>query len=125
MAMNRLQFQAGLSMAACFERYGTEPLCTAALRIASSIAVPEGVSVQRSPPSSVATCRDGVPAYEACADGPVPRHLPDRQSQAGAALALKRHLGVSYPTARLIHHKVMQALAARSALRPRGPDPGR
>ena len=31
MAMNRIQFQAGLSMAAFFERYGTEPLCTAAL----------------------------------------------------------------------------------------------
>ena len=39
MAMNRIQFQAGLSMAAFFERYGTEALCTAALPIASSMAV--------------------------------------------------------------------------------------
>src|SRR3546814_2857562 len=30
-----------------------------------------------------------------------------------SALALKRHLGVSYPTAWLIHHKLMQALADR------------
>ncbi len=29
-----------------------------------------------------------------------------------SALALKRHLGVSYPTAWLIHHKLMQAMAA-------------
>jgi len=32
-----------------------------------------------------------------------------------SALALKRHLGVGYPTAWLIHHKVMQAMAAREA----------
>ena len=32
-----------------------------------------------------------------------------------SALALKRHLGVSYPTAWRIHHKVMQAMAARDA----------
>ena len=61
MAMNRIQFQAGLSMAAFFERYGTESLCTAALDgragqtgfavravaalpIASSAAVPAGCS---------------------------------------------------------------------------------
>jgi len=30
-----------------------------------------------------------------------------------SALALKRHLGVSYPTAWLIHHKLMQAMAER------------
>lgn len=30
-----------------------------------------------------------------------------------SALALKRHLGVSYPTAWLIHHKLMQAMADR------------
>ena len=32
MAMNRIQFQAGLSMVEHFERYGTEPLCAAALQ---------------------------------------------------------------------------------------------
>ena len=32
-----------------------------------------------------------------------------------SALALKRHLGVSYPTAWLIHHKLMQAMADREA----------
>jgi hypothetical protein len=30
-----------------------------------------------------------------------------------SALALKRHLGVSYPTAWLIHHKLMQAMSQR------------
>lgn len=36
------------------------------------------------------------------------------QAQTGlSALALKRRLGVSYPTAWLIHHKLMQAMAER------------
>jgi hypothetical protein len=39
-----------------------------------------------------------------------------RQAKTGlSALALKRHLGVSYPTAWLIHHKLMQAMAEREA----------
>ncbi|SER57686.1 hypothetical protein SAMN04244573_03882, partial [Azotobacter beijerinckii] len=32
-----------------------------------------------------------------------------------SALALKRHLGVSYPTAWLIQHKLMQAMTLREA----------
>jgi len=32
-----------------------------------------------------------------------------------SALALMRHLGVSYPTAWLIHHKLMRAMAQREA----------
>lgn len=32
-----------------------------------------------------------------------------------SALALKRHLGVSYPTAWMIHHKLMQAMVEREA----------
>lgn len=37
-----------------------------------------------------------------------------RQAKTGlSALALKRQLGVSYPTAWLIHHKLMQAMVAR------------
>ena len=32
-----------------------------------------------------------------------------------SALVLKRHLGVSYQTAWLIHHKLMEAMAAREA----------
>jgi hypothetical protein len=32
-----------------------------------------------------------------------------------SALALKRQLGVSYPTARLIHHKLMQVMADRES----------
>ena len=32
-----------------------------------------------------------------------------------SALALKRHLGVSYPTAWLVHHKLMQAMVEREA----------
>lgn len=31
-----------------------------------------------------------------------------------SALALKRHLGVSYPAAWLIHHKLMQVMAERA-----------
>ena len=32
-----------------------------------------------------------------------------------SALALKRYLGVSYPTAWLVHHKLMQAMVEREA----------
>jgi hypothetical protein len=31
-----------------------------------------------------------------------------------SALALKRHLGVSYPTAWLMHHKIMHAMALQA-----------
>jgi len=44
--------------------------------------------------ASVADCRDGVPGYEAGADGLVPRQLPDQPAKTGlSALALKRHWG--------------------------------
>ena len=40
-----------------------------------------------------------------------------REAKTGlSALALKRHWGVSYPTAWLLHHKLMQAMSERDAL---------
>jgi hypothetical protein len=33
-----------------------------------------------------------------------------------SALALKRQVGVSYPTAWMLHHKLMHAMAARDAV---------
>jgi len=39
--------------------------------------------------------------------------IRERREAGLSALALKRHLGVSYPTAWLVHHKLMQAMSER------------
>lgn len=55
-----------------------------------------------------------VPRHQAAPDDLVPGNLPDQSGQTGlSALALRRQLGVSYPTAWLIHHKLMQAMGDR------------
>jgi len=58
-----------------------------------------------------------VPKHPPPADDLVPGDLPGGpQAKTGlSALALKRPLGVSYPTAWLIQHKLMQAMAERDA----------
>ena len=46
----------------------------------------------------------------------VPGPVPVSKAKTGlSALALKRHLGVSYPTTWWIHHKLMQAMVKREA----------
>ena len=134
MAMNRIQFQAGLSMAAFFGRYGTEALCTAALERARW---PGGFRCPRCGGAAHCILRGGarkVFQCNACRQqtsliaGTVFQgtklpltvwflalYLLSQAKTGLSALALKRHLGVSYPTAWLIHHKVMQAMAARDA----------
>ncbi len=68
----------------------------------------------RLPSPSVADRRDGFSGNQAAADDLVSGDLPDQPSQTGlSALALRRQLGVSYPTAWLIQHKLMQAMVAR------------
>jgi hypothetical protein len=134
MAMNRIQFQAGLSMAAFFERYGTESLCAAALEQARW---PDGFCCPRCGGAAHCLLRGGARKVFQCN---ACRHQTSliagtvfqgtklpltvwflalyllSQAKTGlSALALKRHLGVSYPTAWLIHHKVMQAMAERDA----------
>lgn len=132
MSMNRIQFQPGLSMLAFLKGFGTEMQCEQAL---DSARWPEGFACPRCAGKAHYVLRDGprkVFQCQAC------RHQASliagtifqgtklpltiwflaiyliSQAKTGlSALALKRQLGVSYPTAWLIHHKLMQAMADR------------
>ena len=132
MAMNRIQFQPGLSMPEFFARFGTEAQCESALVAARW---PAGFRCPRCNGSAHCVLRaSNRPLFQcnAC------RHQASliagtvfqgtklslhlwflaiyliSQAKTGlSALALKRHLGVSYPTAWLIHHKLMEAMTAR------------
>ena len=135
MAMNHVQFQPGLSMPAFFASYGTEEQCEQALE---TVRWPSGFRCPRCGGAKHSVFRDGVRKVFQCSDC---RHQASliagtlfqssklplttwflaiyliSQAKTGlSALALKRHLGVSYPTAWLVHHKLMQAMADREDL---------
>lgn len=132
MPMNRIQFQAGLSMPEFLQRYGTEPSCEAALEQARW---PAGFRCPRCDGVTYSRVRGRTYALfqcQACRHqtsliaGTVMQgtRLPlttwflaiylISQAKTGlSALALKRQLGVSYPTAWLTHHKLMQVMADR------------
>ena len=132
MAMNRIQFQAGLSMPAFFKDYGTEEQCEQALE---AVRWPAGFRCPRCEGAAHYVLRDGNRKVFQCRGC---RHQASliagtlfqgtklplttwflaiyliSQVKTGlSALALKRQLGVSYPTAWLVHHKLMQAMADR------------
>lgn len=132
MAMNRIQFQPGLSMPEFLKGYGTEIQCEQALE---AVRWPKGFSCPRCHGSAHYVVRDGVRKVFQCQSC---RHQASliagtvfqgsklplttwflaiyliSQAKTGlSALALKRQLGVSYPTAWLMHHKLMQAMATR------------
>lgn len=72
--------------------------------------------MQRLPTSGIADCRYGVSGHQAAPDiWFLAIYLISQAKTCLSALALKRHLGVSYPTAWLIQHKLMQAMAGREA----------
>ena len=132
MAMNRIQFQPGLSMPEFLKGYGTESQCAAALEQARW---PSGFRCLGC--GAVAHCvlRGGTHKVFQCnacrhqsslIAGTVMHgtklaltvwflaiYLVSQAKTGLSALALKRQLGVSYPTAWLIHHKLMQAMAER------------
>ena len=133
MTMNRVQFQAGLSMPEFWERYGTENQCQAALQAARW---PNGFLC---PACGSTTARTsflgGRLRYWQCGDcahqcsllsGTIfeSTKLPLRrwflamqlltQSKNNiSALELKRQLGVCYRSAWLIKHKIMEAMRVR------------
>jgi hypothetical protein len=129
MPMNRVQFQPGLSMFEFLQRYGTEEQCEAALFAARW---PDGFVCPRCAGSAAYAFRRGRQPYRQCsACGyqcsliagtmfeasklPLTRWFMAMQllSQAKnnvAALELRRQLGVSYPTAWLLKHKIMEAM---------------
>ena len=132
MAMNRIQFQPGLSVPEFLQQYGTELQCEAALEKARW---PDGFRCPRCDGAAYYVLHGTRRKLFQCA---ACRHQSSliagtlfqgtklsltvwflaiyliSQAKTGlSALALKRQLGVSYPTAWLIHHKLMQAMAER------------
>lgn len=134
MAMNRVQFQAGLSLPDFFRRFGSERQCERALEAARW---PQGFGCPACGDARHTTFyRDGRKYWqcERC------RHQTTRISGTVfeatklplttwflamqlltaaknnvSALELKRQLGVSYPTAWLLKHKLMQVMVDRDA----------
>lgn len=134
MAMNRIQFQPGLSLPAFLGQYGTKAQCAAALeneRWPQGFRCPHcgGVDYYLLKGASHKTfqckaCRSQTSLIAGTLFQGT--HLPltvwflaiylFSQAKTGlSALALKRQLGVSYPTAWLIQQKLMQAMAERDA----------
>ena len=132
MAMNRVQFQRGLSMAEFMERYGSEDRCEAELVAARW---PKGFRCPACA-SSAHTCfvreRRRYWQCTACRHQcsvisgtifdstklPLTRwflamHLLTQSKNNVSALELKRHLGVCYKTAWLMKHKLMEVMRQR------------
>ena len=132
MAMNRVQFQPGLSMAEFLDRYGSEDKCEAALiasRWPEAFACPacgsrENSSFRREGRLywQCSACRHQCSVisgtiFEAT-KLPLTRwflamHLLTQSKNNVAALELMRHLGVCYKTAWLIKHKLMEVMRVR------------
>ncbi len=134
MAMNRIQFQPGLSMPEFLRQFGTEAQCEQALEQARW---PEGfrcpccggsahciIGTRQRKLFQCKACRHqtSVIASTLFQGTKLPLtlwflaiYLISQAKTGLSALALKRQLGVSYPTAWLIHHKLMEAMAKREA----------
>ena len=138
MPMNPVQFQAGLCLREFHHRYGTGAamreravygplaprLAVRALRLQAFLS-----DAQRHGPPALGVPDLRLPVFEhrghsagahqTAPDGVVPSHVPLlTQHKSGiSALALKRQLGVSYKTAWLVKHKLMQTMLQREAPR--------
>jgi len=134
MAMNWIQFQHGMSLAEFAASFGTEEQCAEALRRARW---PDGFRCPRCGGAAhyvvgqggrrryqCAACRHqaSLIAGTLLANTKLPlttwflaMYLLSQAKTGLSALALKRQLGVSYPTAWLVHHKIMQAMAERDS----------
>jgi ribosomal protein L37AE/L43A len=132
MAMNRVQFQPGLSMAEFLNRYGSEDKCEAALAAArwpQGFVCPacgcgtHGVFVRSSRHYWQCTaCRHQCSVISGTifesTKLPLTRwflamHLLTQSKNNVSALELKRHLGVCYKTAWLLKHKLMEVMRQR------------
>jgi len=132
MSINRIQFQTSLSMPDFLNHFGTEAQCVAALEQArwpQGFARPccraTGASVFIVGSHKMFQCRTCRHQTSLTAGTLFPStKLPlttwflaiyfISQAKTGlSVLALKRYLGVRYPTAWLIQHKLMQAMSER------------
>ena len=132
MKMNRVQFQAGLSMPEFFERYGTEAKCRQALAAARW---PNGFVCPGCGGAARTSYERAGLAYWQCgrcqrqtslisgtifeaSKLPLSRwflalQLLSQSKNSVSSLELMRQLGVSYRTAWLIKHKIMEAMRLR------------
>ena len=132
MAMNKVQFQPGLSMTGFMDLYGSDGKCEAAL-IESRW--PDGFSCPSCSCSQHSSFRREGRWYFQCTGCRHPcstiggtifeatklaltrwflaMHLLTQSKNNVAALELKRHLGVCYKTAWLIKHKLMEVMRVR------------
>lgn len=145
MAMNQVQFQAGLSMAQFIQRYGTEAKCYRALYRARW---PQGFRCPQCESRPRSRFRRAGRVYYQCRacrhlttltsgtvfeDSKLPlttwflamhlltgsktNNVTPGEDPGMAALELKRHLGVCYDTAWKLKHKIMQTMTEREAPR--------
>ena len=132
MAMNRVQFQPGLSMAEFLDRFGSEDKCEAAL---AASRWPDGFACPACGLSKHSSFRREGRLYFQCSacrhqcsviSGTIfeatklaltrwflAMHLLTQSKNNVAALELMRHLGVCYKTAWLIKHKLMEVMCVR------------
>ena len=132
MAMNRVQFQPGLSMAEFLDRYGSDGKCEAAL-IASRW--PDGFACPACGSGENSSFRREGRLYWQCSacrhqcsviSGTIfeatklaltrwflAMHLLTQSKNNVSALELMRHLGVCYKTAWLMKHKLMEVMRVR------------
>ena len=132
MPMNRVQFQSGLSLFEFNQQYGTEEQCEAALlhvRWSEGFVCPECgkaphciLRVKGRKTFQCNACRHQTSLIAgtlfqgtklALTVWFLAIYLISQAKTGLSALALKRHLGVSCPTAWLLSHKLMQAMADR------------
>jgi len=136
MAMNRVQFQHGLSMAEFLDRYGSEDKCEAALIAARW---PQGFSCPACGAGvhsvfvrsarrywQCGACRHQCSAISgtifestklALTRWFLAMHLLTQSKNNVSALELKRHLGVCYKSAWLLKHKLMEVMREREDAR--------
>ncbi len=136
MRTNRVQFQAGLSMAEFMARYGSDEQCEAALIEARW---PAGFACPRCGCAHSSSFRREGRRYWQCkacrhqcsvisgtifeasklglARWFLAMHLLTQSKNNVAALELMRHLGVCYKSAWLVKHKLMELLRVREATR--------
>ena len=134
MPMNRIQFQPGLSLPKFTEQFGTEALCEAELE---RVRWPEGfrcpkcghpqayiLHVGAHKTFQCRACRTQTSliagtlfqsTHLALTVWFLAIYLVSQAKTGLSALALKRLLGVSYSTAWLIQHKLMQAMTERDS----------
>lgn len=135
MAKNMVQFQAGLSLPAFLEQYGSEDQCRTALiqqRWPKGFQCPEcghkgHCRLRRRDVLQCNRCKHQVSPTSGTlfAETKLPLriwflaiYLLTQHKNGISALALRRQLGVSYNTAWLLKHKLMQAMAERDTDRP-------